>query len=304
MHVTGAASFVERRQSPDLVTSRVIYSASRTSCSLGLLGLEQTREVEVGGGHVISLDLESCLLESIHDELLVVKVGAGGLGGSWEHLSDLLEEDVEPCLWCEGDDDAVLGEVAKVSDHLRHLLTWVVDGNIDASDGVVLSGDGFQVGGVEFGIDAQFLGTSCGLVGHGVRDVAGGDLGTHLCQRDGEAANTASAVADGFSGDVVVVHNPVEDLLNGLVVTCADVHLDGVDLIGFGVNLVPSVETLGVEVLADLGLVIRGGCQLHHIGWGCDSAIGVAVGEWSEGGGARKEKEGDCASLLHRDSSS
>ncbi len=40
--------------------------------------------------------------------------------------------------------------------------------------------------------------------------------------------------------------------------TCADIQLNGVDFITFGVDLVPSVETFGVEIFTDFGFVVDG----------------------------------------------
>lgn len=82
---------------------------------------------------------------------------------------------------------------------------------------------------------------------------------THLGQRDGQTANAASTVADALSLDVAIGLDPVQNLLDGLIVTIADVELDGVDLVGIGIDLVPAVESLGVEVFPNLGLVVHGG---------------------------------------------
>ena len=81
---------------------------------------------------------------------------------------------------------------------------------------------------------------------------------THLGQRDGQTANAASAVADRLSLDVAIGLDPVQNLLDGLIVTIANVQLDGVDLVGIGVDLVPAAEALGVEVFPNLGLVVHG----------------------------------------------
>ena len=82
---------------------------------------------------------------------------------------------------------------------------------------------------------------------------------THLGQRDGQAANAASTVANSLSLDVAIGLDPVQNLLDGLIVTSTDVELDGVDLIGVGIDLVPAVEALSVEVFPNLGLVVHGG---------------------------------------------
>ena len=80
---------------------------------------------------------------------------------------------------------------------------------------------------------------------------------THLRQWDGKATNTAATVTDGLAGNVPVGLNPIQDLVNGLVMTGPDIQLDGVDIITFWVNLIPPVETFWIEVLANFCLVIH-----------------------------------------------
>jgi len=82
---------------------------------------------------------------------------------------------------------------------------------------------------------------------------------THLGQRDGQTANATSTIADSLSLDVTIGLDPVQNLLNGLIVTSANIELDGVDLVGIGVDLVPAIEALGVEVFPNLGLIVHGG---------------------------------------------
>jgi hypothetical protein len=80
---------------------------------------------------------------------------------------------------------------------------------------------------------------------------------THLCQRDGQTSNTATTIANRFSRYVTIFLDPLQNLLDSLVVTSADIQLNRVHVIAFGVNLIPSVETFRVEIFTDFGLVVH-----------------------------------------------
>ena len=80
---------------------------------------------------------------------------------------------------------------------------------------------------------------------------------THLRQWDGKATNTATTVTDGLAGNIPVGLNPIQDLVDSLIMTGSDIQLDGIDIITFRVNLIPPVETFWIEVLANFCLVIH-----------------------------------------------
>jgi len=79
---------------------------------------------------------------------------------------------------------------------------------------------------------------------------------THLCQRNSQTSNTATAVAHRFASNISVFFHPLQNLLDGLVMACADIQLDRVHVIALRVDLIPPVETFRVEILADFGFVI------------------------------------------------
>lgn len=67
---------------------------------------------------------------------------------------------------------------------------------------------------------------------------------------------------------------------------CSDIQLNRVDIITFRVNLVPSVETFGVEIFSDFGLVIDDRKSAGDNLWAC---------RWSESRNTRKESGKDNA---------
>jgi hypothetical protein len=79
---------------------------------------------------------------------------------------------------------------------------------------------------------------------------------THLSERDGKAANTASTIAHSLPLDVAVCFDPIQNLLDGLVVTSSDIKLHRIHIVAFRINPVPAVESLGIEVFSDLCLVV------------------------------------------------
>ena len=117
---------------------------------------------------------------------------------------------------------------------------------------------------------------------------------THLSKGNRQTTNTATTIANALALNVAISLNPVQDLLDGLIVAVANVKLDRVDLIGIGIDLVPAVETLGIEVFTDLGLVVHarggkgGGCNRS---W--DRCARSNEGGSSVGGGGDKGKEGN-----------
>ena len=68
---------------------------------------------------------------------------------------------------------------------------------------------------------------------------------------------------------------------------CSDIQLNRVDIITFGVNLVPSVETFGIEIFSDFGLVVNS----RRKGAGDNSR----AGRWSESRNTRKDGGKDNA---------
>ena len=114
---------------------------------------------------------------------------------------------------------------------------------------------------------------------------------THLGQWNGQTSDTASTIADTLSGNISIVRNPVQNLLDGLVVTRSDVQLHRVDLVAVGIDFVPSVEPLRVEIFADLGLVVDGGSQ----GGSCSGRSGIRDRDKGRGnvcGYVEKRKDG------------
>ena len=190
-----------------------------------------------------------------------MEVGPSCLGRSGEELSYLLEEDVVPGLGRKADNDTVVGQTAKVIDHLLELVVGVMNGDIDACDEIVLARHTLQVTRVEVSLDAHLFGPTSCLGSHGITDIRGRDLGTHLRQGDGQTADTASTVADRLSGDVAIRRNPIQNLLDGLIVTGTNVELHRVHVVRLGIDLVPSVEAFGVEVFTDFCLVVDAGEQ-------------------------------------------
>lgn len=80
---------------------------------------------------------------------------------------------------------------------------------------------------------------------------------THLCEWDGKAANTAPTITHSLSLDISIGLDPVQNLLDGLVVPRSDIKLHRIHIIALRVNLVPAVESFGIEVFSDLCLVIH-----------------------------------------------
>lgn len=222
---------------------------------LRLDGLKELREIEVRPCELLTSDLEASVLEGPSNILLLVKISPGGLGGSREELAKLLEPHEPPCLGSERKKNPPIRQTTKMLDHTHHLVGGVVDGDIDACHGVVVARDGLEVGGVELRIgDPHLLGPAVGLRAHGVADVARADVRPHLSERNGEAPHAAAAVAHALSFNVTVGLDPVDDLLDGLIVSRSNVELHAVDLVALGIDLIPAVEALSVEVFADLRL--------------------------------------------------
>ena len=95
-----------------------------------------------------------------------------------------------------------------------------------------------------------------------------GHMLTHLRQGNGEASNSTSTVAYGLSLDIPVCSDPVQNLLNSLIMTSSDIHLDRVDFITFRVNFVPAVESFSVEIFPDLRFVVHTrlkGCNMLSV---------------------------------------
>ena len=91
---------------------------------------------------------------------------------------------------------------------------------------------------------------------------------THLRQGNGEASNSTPTVAYGLSLDIPVCSDPVQNLLNSLIMTSSDIHLDRVDFITFRVNFVPAVESFSVEIFPDLRFVVHTrlkGCNMLSV---------------------------------------
>mmetsp|Transcript_5423 Transcript_5423/g.10851 ORF Transcript_5423/g.10851 Transcript_5423/m.10851 type:complete len:217 (-) Transcript_5423:23-673(-) len=187
-----------------------------------------------------------------------MEVGPGSLARPREELPELLERDEIPSLGGEAEDNPPVRKVAEVSNHSSHLFRRIVDGNVYAAHGVVVTLDALEVAGVEVGVlDAEGGGTTGGLIAHGVGNVTGTNVSTHLSERNRQATYTTPAVAHSLSADVTVVLDPIKDLLYRLVVTSPDVELHGVNFITLAVNFVPPIETFTVEVVPNLGLIIN-----------------------------------------------
>lgn len=79
---------------------------------------------------------------------------------------------------------------------------------------------------------------------------------THLCQRNGQTSHTASTITDTLSSNISIGRNPVQNLLNGLVMTTSNIQLYRVDISTLRIDLVPSAEPLCVEIFTNFGLVV------------------------------------------------
>ena len=109
-------------------------------------------------------------------------------------------------------------------DHLYHFIFRVMDRHIDTGHGIVPARDRFQVGRVKLGVgNAQGGGPSCGFGRHGLGNIRRRNGGPHLCQWYREATDTTTTIANGFSRNVVVGLDPVNNLLYGLIMSVADV---------------------------------------------------------------------------------
>merc|ERR1719253_234880 len=139
--------------------------------------------------------------------------------------------------------------------HFSHFVGGVVNGHIDARNSIVSALNRHEIGGVEFRIfDAHRFGTGCSFFGHRVRDITGGYLGAHLCQRNRQASHATPTVAHRLSLDIPIVPDPVQYLLYRLIVSISDVQLNFIDFVRLGVDFIPAIETFVVEVLAHFGL--------------------------------------------------
>mmetsp|Transcript_4477 Transcript_4477/g.5363 ORF Transcript_4477/g.5363 Transcript_4477/m.5363 type:complete len:209 (+) Transcript_4477:499-1125(+) len=177
-------------------------------------------------------------------------------------------------------------------DHFGHFVRGVMNSHIDTCHGIVFTRHTFQIRCIKFSIsNTHFLGTTSGFCGHGIGNVTCGDFGTHLCKRDGKTSHTTSTITYGLSTDITIVLNPIQNFLNGLIVTCTNIQLDGVDIITFRINFVPTVETFGIKVFTNFCFIIdrsghvkcggrttclkrcrcKGTCRTHHQGGKDDS---------------------------------
>mmetsp|Transcript_76564 Transcript_76564/g.216508 ORF Transcript_76564/g.216508 Transcript_76564/m.216508 type:complete len:327 (+) Transcript_76564:70-1050(+) len=224
-------------------------------------GLEQPREVKLGGRHLLARDLEPRLPEGIYHCLLGVQVGARCLRRPGEQPAEGLEEGEVPRVGGEGDDEPLRRQRGEVAHHLGHLVGRVVDEHVDAQDRVVRPLEGLQVGRDEARAlrEVRCGGALRGLGHHRLADVRGDDRGAPLGERQAKRAHAAAGVAEGLAGRGAAVRvDPAEHLVHGDGVPLADVHLHHVHLAVLAVDAAPPREALVVEVLDDLGLVVDG----------------------------------------------
>ena len=101
----------------------------RPCCSffdLFLDRLEDLGEVEVGGGELGALHLESTLLEGRDHVGLFVQIRTRSLGRARGQRPQLLEGSIVECVGREGDDEALLGNGAEVPHLMRRFATSAV----------------------------------------------------------------------------------------------------------------------------------------------------------------------------------
>ena len=228
----------------------------------GTTRLQESGKVKVGGRHFFPCHGKAGIGQGLAHNAFFVQIRARGFGRPGKEFADLFQQFVVPRFGGKGNQDAVLGQAAQVLNHFRHFFVGIMNGHVNARDRVVRSGDGLQIGGEKFGVRyANGLGPTFGFFGHGGRNIRGGHFGSHFRQGNGQTTHATTTIADGLSLNVAVLLDPVQNLLNGLVVAVADIQLDRVDIIGFGINLVPSVKAFCIKVFTDFGLVVDGALE-------------------------------------------
>mmetsp|Transcript_8913 Transcript_8913/g.12329 ORF Transcript_8913/g.12329 Transcript_8913/m.12329 type:complete len:210 (+) Transcript_8913:407-1036(+) len=171
--------------------------------------------------------------------------------------------------------------------------------NIHTCDCVVFSSYGFKIRCVEVCVfNSKGFGTFCCLGCHGIGNVACRYLGAHLSQRNRQTSNTTSTITDTLALNIIISLDPIQYFSNRLIVSITNIQLNRIHLIGFRINLIPTVETFVVEVFAYFGFVI-------HCGHGKCRRSGAAAGgecRWCKCiSGAYGEEEECCGCwCLHR----
>mmetsp|Transcript_17436 Transcript_17436/g.35416 ORF Transcript_17436/g.35416 Transcript_17436/m.35416 type:complete len:326 (+) Transcript_17436:287-1264(+) len=227
--------------------------------------LKQLGKIEPGSGELPSLDCETGRLEGFLHVLCLVEVRAGGLGGSREQLTHLLQNSVIPGVGSEGDDQALLRELSQTLNHLKHLIRGVMNHHIDARHVVVRSLQILEIRRHELHFVAllprqNFRCPSGGLLSHGLADIGSIHSRTHGGQGEGQGADTTTGIAEGLSlqrltgGRIVRLH-PCKNFVHSLMVPLPDVLLDGVHIIRLRVNFVPPFKTNSVEIIRHLLLL-------------------------------------------------
>mmetsp|Transcript_9642 Transcript_9642/g.23925 ORF Transcript_9642/g.23925 Transcript_9642/m.23925 type:complete len:324 (-) Transcript_9642:182-1153(-) len=230
-------------------------------------GLQQAREVKLGGGHFALGDGEARALERLLYVRLGVQVRARGLGGAGEQLADALERGVVGRVGRKRDDEALVRQRRQVCDHGVSLVLRVVDHDVQARDRVVAPAHALQVQRLKLGRHrGRVAGGGAGLLkaarslgSHGGADVAGAHGRAAQGQGDGQRACAAAAVGHRGAHHAALLVQPAQHLVHGLRVALADVQLHLVHVVSLTVNLVPALEAGGVEVVLDrLQLIATG----------------------------------------------
>mmetsp|Transcript_46713 Transcript_46713/g.78414 ORF Transcript_46713/g.78414 Transcript_46713/m.78414 type:complete len:298 (-) Transcript_46713:71-964(-) len=249
-------------------------------------GFNHPRKVEAGGRQIFPLRFKPIFLQCSNHLVFVMEVSSRGFRRTWKIAPNLLEQLIIPKLRCKRNDDSLVRNGGKVSDHLLHFFFGVMDKNINARHSVILAGHRLEIALVcgELGhVNPCSFGTGCGGLCHRPRDVRCAHDCTLFGQWHRQQSCSTAQVGNRLpcNRDRVGLEPP-QNFVNSDLVAFTNILLDGVHVLRVTVDSAPPVEASvlrGVfEVFLNFDLVGIG--RLHP-----QTGGHTGRGEWSGGGG-------------------
>mmetsp|Transcript_3772 Transcript_3772/g.13410 ORF Transcript_3772/g.13410 Transcript_3772/m.13410 type:complete len:261 (-) Transcript_3772:315-1097(-) len=231
--------------------------------------LQDARKVKRRRRHLSSRHAKPSLLQRLFDFTFVVQVRSGRFTRPRKQFPNSLQNRIRQRFRRERNNQLLLTQRSQVPHHRGHAIVRIVNHNVDATHHVVLPSALFQPQRFKFRRDSWRL-RSRGdaliiprlrLANHTRRNIRSAHAGTSVRQRNRQRPSPSAGIT--HRHPVHVLRQPIQNLIDRLLMPLTDVQLYFVHLVGFAVNFLPSLESNFIEVIAHRsGFVTTG--RLHH----------------------------------------